>query len=96
MAKNELVHRKRKRELVHRKRVKGLVSRRLDETTAGFRVYVIPGKKAQPKKFTLIHPLKVRGQRPVFKVRNDTTGNLVFQSFKRAEAEAKQRELMAA
>lgn len=93
--KNELVHRKRKRELVHRKRVKQLVNSGRDETVAGFKVYTIKGAK-KPDKFTLIHPLKIRGQRPVFKVRNDTTGHFVFQSFKRAEAEAKQRELLAA
>ena len=91
MAKNELVHRKRKRELKHRKRVIELVNHRLDETTAGFRLYAIPGKKIKkPMKCTLVHPCKVRGQRAIFKVRDDTTGKYVFQSFKRTEAEAKQ------
>lgn len=92
--KNELTHRKRKKEFTHRKRVKQLVSRRLDETTVGFRVYAVAGKK--PKKFTLVHPLKMRGQRPVFKIRNDATGKYVFASFKRSEAEARQKELLAA
>lgn len=92
--KNELVHRKRKKELVHRKRVKQLLNRRQDETTKGFHLYAVPQKK--PKKFTLVHPLRVVGQRAVFNVRNDATGKIVFQSFKRAEAETKQRELMAA
>jgi hypothetical protein len=86
--------RKRKREIRRRKRVTELSSRRLDETTVGFRVYAIPGKRA--KKYTLVHPLKERGQRPVFQVRNDKTGKIVFESFKRATAMNKQKELMAA
>ena len=89
---------KRKREIRRRKRVTELFSSRLDETTVGFRVYAIPGKPTtkRPKKFTLIHPLKVRGQRPIFQVRNDATGKIVFESFKRVDAEGKQKALMAA
>jgi hypothetical protein len=89
---------RRKREIRRRKRITELFSRRLDETTVGFRVYAIPGKPTvkMPKKFTLVHPLKERGKRPVFQVRNDRTGRIVFESFKRVDAEGKQRELMAA
>ena len=43
--------------------------------------------------FTLIHPAKVRGERPMFHVRDDSTGLYVFTSFVRKEAEEKQKEL---
>jgi len=43
--------------------------------------------------FTLIHPVKVRGSRPIFHIRDDSTGLYVFTAYKRKEAEDKQKEL---
>lgn len=86
-----------KREIRRHKRVKQLVFSGADETTKGFRVYAIPGmKKPKPKKFTLMAPLRRPGKRAKFLVRDDNTGMIVFESYKRLDAETKQRELLAA